>query len=536
MLGILIGDGNFFKIKLKESIKDVLKDSNIFYSIGEMEDYIDHINNRIKEEYFNKECNFTKVLHRSVKEYFAFGNTGIGIFSNKKAKMGLSNSKLNFINYSVNNTAFMEGVDGNIDNIFMKYRWNAKKIVETFCIDETTGNLDEEKLSNFPAKITSAYNNASNTLTSFNVDYVIVPNMHRNPEAVDGILSARYIGLFIDFDDSFIYETEFFQEMPIKIIRDNINSNEIYGSGLACNIISEIELSNKISGDIVEQIENTVNPYLAMYENVIDDAKIVLDRNKPLILKASQNSPQTNPPIFPVIANGDISSVVQILLPQLQNNITSGLKSDVFLDFNSRSNMTATESMQRYNIRNKVLFANALDFQNLLNHIITYSYFILAREEAFSKSNNAIAFLNENSIEWFDIEYTSELSQISKTTEIQKSIFVKNNKKYIEEQKKKLKERKIYFISFADSRMKKSLKRIKKQAKEIQVFDKIKVLNEKDLDKDFIEKFKDKLVLGSRDFGYWVWKSYLILKTLKEMNKRIFYFILMSVVGQILLE
>jgi hypothetical protein len=137
------------------------------------------------------------------------------------------------------------------------------------------------------------------------------------------------------------------------------------------------------------------------------------------VLKSSQNNPSPNPPIFPVIANGDISSVIQVIIPELKNNITSGLKADVFMDFNARSNMTATESMQRYNIRNKVLFANALDFQNLLNHTINYSYKILSANNMFQKTNEAVDYFNQNNIDWFDIEYTSELSQISKTTEIQ---------------------------------------------------------------------------------------------------------------------
>jgi hypothetical protein len=454
MLGILIGDGNFFKLKLKNSVKDILRENSIFFSLGEIEDYIDYINNIIREEYFSRECNFTKVLHRSIKEYFAFGNTGIGIFYNRNHERGYSQSKLNFVNYSVNNTAFLEGIDGNIDTIFMRYRWTARKIVETFCRDEETGEIDREKLSGFPDAIRSAYASPGSTLDKFDIDYVLIPNGERRVKARDGIYSAKYVGLFLSFNLKYIFEKEYFREIPLKIIRDNVSSNETYGKGIACNILSEMELTNKISGDIIEQVENTVNPYLALYENLLDYDKIVLDRNKPLILRASQNNPTPNPPIFPVIANGDIASVVQIILPELKNNITSGLKADVFMDFNSRSNMTATESMQRYNIRNKVLFANALDFQSLLTHMITYSYWLLAKnnllgvgslfrsrgqppaeqemeetEEDLVKraltrvmetpGSQAIEFLEQNNIDWFDIEYTSELSQISKTAEIQ---------------------------------------------------------------------------------------------------------------------
>ena len=176
---------------------------------------------------------------------------------------------------------------------------------------------------------------------------------------------------------------------------------------------------NKITGDAIENIENVTEPYLAIYENILTGNKIELDRNKPLILKADEQNPSINPPIFPVIQSGDISAVIQVLIPMLQQNITTALKADVFLDFNAKSNMTATETQVRNNIRNKVLFANALDFQSLLNNLIYNSYHILFDNNYSEKKDDVITYLEENNIDWFDIEYTSELAQIQKNSEIQ---------------------------------------------------------------------------------------------------------------------
>ena len=77
---------------------------------------------------------------------------------------------------------------------------------------------------------------------------------------------------------------------------------------------------------------------------------------------------------------------------------------------------------------------------------------------------------------------------------------------------------KKYFCTFGDSRMEKSLKRIKKQAEGMQFFDKILINNENNLDQDFREHFKDKLIKGSRGYGYWVWKPQIILQAFREMN------------------
>jgi hypothetical protein len=78
---------------------------------------------------------------------------------------------------------------------------------------------------------------------------------------------------------------------------------------------------------------------------------------------------------------------------------------------------------------------------------------------------------------------------------------------------------KKYFCSFADSRMNETLDRIKIQAEELDCFNEIFIRNENDLDSDFREYFKDKLVKGSRGYGYWVWKPQIILQTLKKMHE-----------------
>lgn len=73
------------------------------------------------------------------------------------------------------------------------------------------------------------------------------------------------------------------------------------------------------------------------------------------------------------------------------------------------------------------------------------------------------------------------------------------------------------FLSFADSRMHAALKRIESQAYSMNFFDDIRVLDETKLPTDFKTRWKQQLVKGNRGFGYWVWKPYLILKTLENL-------------------
>lgn len=65
----------------------------------------------------------------------------------------------------------------------------------------------------------------------------------------------------------------------------------------------------------------------------------------------------------------------------------------------------------------------------------------------------------------------------------------------------------------------KALERLHKQAVESKIFDKIFIYNEKTFDdKDFWAKHKDFIDKNPRGYGYWIWKPYVIRKTLLESN------------------
>lgn len=49
------------------------------------------------------------------------------------------------------------------------------------------------------------------------------------------------------------------------------------------------------------------------------------------------------------------------------------------------------------------------------------------------------------------------------------------------------------------------------------VFDEVYVYNESDLDNSFRLKYCDKLISGSRGFGYWCWKPHVILNTMERL-------------------
>ena len=78
----------------------------------------------------------------------------------------------------------------------------------------------------------------------------------------------------------------------------------------------------------------------------------------------------------------------------------------------------------------------------------------------------------------------------------------------------------IHFITFGDEIYNNSKLRIKKEAESMNIFDSITIYDEDTLknDKHFWDKHSEFISKNRRGYGYWIWKSYLILKKLEEIE------------------
>jgi hypothetical protein len=77
---------------------------------------------------------------------------------------------------------------------------------------------------------------------------------------------------------------------------------------------------------------------------------------------------------------------------------------------------------------------------------------------------------------------------------------------------------KFFFVSFASSNLYRSSNRIYKQALNMKIYDDIFIFSEKDLPGSFSKKFKGKLTMGTRGYGYWVWKPQILLNVLSQIK------------------
>lgn len=73
-------------------------------------------------------------------------------------------------------------------------------------------------------------------------------------------------------------------------------------------------------------------------------------------------------------------------------------------------------------------------------------------------------------------------------------------------------------VSFGDSRVNRSLDRLRKQADALSTYDELFIFNEDDLETDFQLEFAQVLNSKTRGFGYWVWKPQVILQVLSQLS------------------
>ena len=80
---------------------------------------------------------------------------------------------------------------------------------------------------------------------------------------------------------------------------------------------------------------------------------------------------------------------------------------------------------------------------------------------------------------------------------------------------------KLIFLTFGNEYYYNSLDRIRKEVESFNIFNDILIYNDKNLKEDttFWEKHKYFIENNHRGYGYWIWKSYLTLKTLNNINE-----------------
>lgn len=77
---------------------------------------------------------------------------------------------------------------------------------------------------------------------------------------------------------------------------------------------------------------------------------------------------------------------------------------------------------------------------------------------------------------------------------------------------------KYFGLTFSDEKHIKTRQRYVDEMKSKNIFFKVFSCGPEDLDEDFLERHKEFILKNLRGYGYWIWKPYIILKVLQQME------------------
>lgn len=348
LVGILWETGeNVFKLKPSRYVTALVDPAVV-------EEWYEYATDQTLYHMNHPDAGYMASLQPYAYDQFSFGTSGIGIFKNLAFVRGIDENCLVARNYGIDNTRIKEGKGGAPDIGYAIYHWSCARIISEFAMPN--GVFDQMSFSNLPIEIQNAWTQR-NLITEFDLVFLWMPRDDFDPKLM-GRKGFKWRGVwFMSTGNASnrIFCEESFRERPVNMTRMIKVRGEDYGRSSGTILLSTIGYVNyafAITGEILEKM---ANPAIGAYGNAIFGDGVLDTSPDGLTIFNQAFASQEQPPVFPIHDVGDPKGIITFLLPYLNEKITTAFKVDALLDFNSAKDMTATESLQRYNIRGKSL-------------------------------------------------------------------------------------------------------------------------------------------------------------------------------------
>ena len=397
--------------------------------------WYEYATKKLLREINHPNSGFNGALSAYFYDMSAFGTAGIGAFPNSRKEKGHDDNVLIFRPYGIDTLCIDEGKNGMPEVVFNTYQWRCNRLVSEFC--ERDGVFDEKVYAQLPEKVKQAYEH-DNLNQTFTIVQAILPRDDYNPRAL-GKNGCKYVGYWFEESQNEAFFEEDYKDLPIAVARAIKIRGEVYGRASGSMLISSIRCINQAISDCMVAMGKMVNPPIGVLNSAIFGDDIVdTSENGLTVLNAAMLQGQA--PIIPMQDVGDISSLVQWLVPYLNEKVATAFKIDILLDFSAGSDMTATEAMQRYSIRGRSISGMIMQqkmelFDPLLKRCISVCYDkgVLGLDPI--KDAKEIAELMERGINdrtipdaviecirqgkpWYKIKFNNEVDRLGKTEHV----------------------------------------------------------------------------------------------------------------------
>lgn len=376
-------------------------------------------------------------LNTSLNAYFydqqSFGTSGVGCFPNSGYGKGNDTNVLLFRPYGVDTLAIDEGKNGLVDVVFNTYRWRTNRLVQEFC--EKEDGFDQKAFEKLPKKVQDAYNNNQLNLI-FNIVQAVMPREDYTPNAL-GKNGCKYVGYWFEESDDKPFHEEDYKTLPIAVARAIKIRGEVYGRSSGTLLISTIRCINQAVSETMQAMAKMVRPPIGILNTALfgDD---VVDTSENGLTVFNAGLLNGADPLIKMQDLGDPSTLVQWLVPYLNEKVATAFKIDILLDFSAQSDMTATESLQRFSIRGRSISGMIMQqktelFEPLIRRCVSIcmdkGVLGVNPEEAMAEDlmssgfgekviPQAVLDCIEQGKPWFEIHFNNEVEKLGKTEKV----------------------------------------------------------------------------------------------------------------------
>ena len=302
-------------------------------------------------------------LALSVDEYMLdqaiFGTSGIGVFWNS--------DKLLYRPFGVSEMMIDEGKDGNIDTVFIDYQWTVERVVEKYGIDNVSSGLAEKYRSGATGDL---------------IDVVCCITPRNKDSKKPTNLDMPFMSVHYEPSTKHVLKESGFEEFPVLVTRFRKLMNEKYGRSMGMDAIPDIREINALREAVIVATEKIIDPPLGLMGQDMLGGNVVDTSSGALNVFDSQSNMGNNPPIFPINTVGDISTALA-RIEELKSSIAQHFNIDRLLDFNNQTQMTATETVQRSNIRNNSLSSMINRQTSTFTKLVERSVNLMMRNDSF---------------------------------------------------------------------------------------------------------------------------------------------------------
>lgn len=292
----------------------------------EVMDWYEFATDELANEMDKPTANLALSLDEYMLDQVTFGNSGVGAF--------WEDDGLFYRSFGVMESSIDEGDKGRVDTLLVVYSWAVERIIQTYGIDKVS------------EKVSEAFNNGK-----FDQRFDIIILYEPDREETSGF---PFKVTHLEKQTKKILKLGGFDSFPTPYARFRKNSYEKYGRSPAMAALPDIKELNTLREMIIRGTEKNFNPSFGVFNDGILGGGIIDTSAGAINVFDSQGMRSGGLPIFEIGDRVDLSQIFP-RIEGLEQSIAQHFALDRLLDFNNQTQMTATETVERAQIRDNAL-------------------------------------------------------------------------------------------------------------------------------------------------------------------------------------